>query len=191
MVEIIARCGGIFKFSHVKDVCNPKALHQYLQGQKQLTPLVKKWRGLGEYIYILPRKLTEPYWNLGTQINDYKVYRSLALIGYYVAQANLIMAPEERRRLLPDYPQRAFNGVYYCEDSFDLKTNVVVVDFYKPEAKIYKILEYFHEEMEHKKTPRYHIITNKNRAELLNKINNKYPKLTVEVFQNEKLLNIL
>ena len=187
MMKIIAECGGIWKPSIVKGLTNPESFFRWMSKNDNLIPLFRRYKGRGEWVYRLPKKVLEPYWHLVPKdINKYAIFRSFALILYYQKEMNLPLKSADFDRYVGDFPRRPFNGVYYTID-YDLHPIAIIVDFYRPVKKIIEIIGGMRLPFQLNRSPYFHILTNKNRVELANAIDEKYEYEQVEVFSFQEL----
>jgi hypothetical protein len=84
-----------------------------------------------------------------------------------------------------DFPRRPFNGVYYTIDE-ELHPIVIIVDFYRPVKKIIEIIGAMRLPWQLNRSPYFHILTNKNRVDLANAIDEKYEYEQVYVYHYDQ-----
>jgi hypothetical protein len=152
-----------------------------------LLPFIKKFRGEGEWVYRLPQKLLFPHWHFTPKdINEYAVFRSFALLLYYQKETNLPLKSEDFDRYVGDFPRRPFKGVYYTIDE-ELHPIVIILDYYRPVKKLVEMIGSLRLPMSPERSPYFHILTNKNRVELMTAIEEKYEYEQVQAFSFEEL----
>ena len=140
MLNVIAQCGGIWKYSVIKGLIKPATFRVWMNRQNYIIPVMRRWKGQGAWIYRLPNKFVERYWQLVPKhINEYAIYRSFALLLYYQEEWNLPLKNEAFSRYVGEFSRRPFNGVYYTIDE-ELHPIVIIVDFYRPVKKIIEII---------------------------------------------------
>lgn len=190
MLNVIAQCGGIWKYSVIKGLIKPATFRVWMNRQNYIVPVMKRWKGQGEWIYRIPNKFVERYWQIVPKhINEYAIYRSFALLLYYQEERNLPLKNEAFTRYMGDFPRRPFNGVYYTIDE-ELHPIVIIVDFYRPVKKIIEIIGAMRQPLQLDRSPYFHILTNKNRVDLANAIEEKYEYEQVYVFHYDKLKSV-
>ena len=187
MLKIIAKCGGIWKPSILKGLTNSASFVRWMREKGYIIPLIRRYKAQGEWVYRLPKKVLEPYWHLVPRdINEYAIYRSFALILYYEKETNLPLKSEDFDRYVGDFPRRPFNGVYYTIDE-ELHPIVIIVDYYRPVKKLIEMIGSLRLPMSPERSPFFHILTNKNRVDLMNEIEKKYEYEQVQAFSFEEL----
>ena len=190
MLSVIAQCGGIWKYSVIKGLIKPATFRVWMNRQDYIIPVMRRWKGQGEWIYRIPNKFVERYWQIVPKhINEYAIYRSFALLLYYQEEQTLPLKNESFSRYVGDFPRRPFNGVYYTIDE-ELHPIVIIVDFYRPVKKIIEIIGAMRLPWQLNRSPYFHILTNKNRVDLANAIDEKYEYEQVYVYHYDQLNNI-
>jgi hypothetical protein len=117
MTFIIARCGGYFKPSILEGLVNPRSYLNHLRRHGELLPLVRRYRGCGEYIYYLPRKHVTRWWRYGAdEANENNLFKSFAYLLHYKRTGLLPSTKELFTQQFPNMPNRTFNGVNFCKD---------------------------------------------------------------------------
>ena len=191
-IDIISRCGGYYKSSILEGLISPRALFDYLKRRNELLPLFKRARCQGELIYYLPPKYVVPWWNYRPhEVNEYGLFRSFALLLYFKDTLNLPFTGQLLKSQYPDHPKRTYNGVYR---SFDEETNsnyLLIVDYFKSNKKLLSIIDSFRAYFKPRVSPEYHIITPRNKRELLSVLSFKRPSEIIQVYSYQQLHKIV
>lgn len=188
MIDIIARCGGYFKSSVIKDMIIPDSFYEYLKRKKELNPLFKRAHCHGELVYYLPPKYVQPFWNYRpNEVNEYGLFKSFALLRYYNETMNLPYTRELLRKTFPNHPHRTFNGVYPTIDLDDDEKVIIILDYFRTETKMISIINSFREVFDPRRSPSFHIVTPRDRLPLKNALDKKRSKEKIEVYSYPEL----
>lgn len=191
-VDIVARCGGYFKASIIKNLTVPKSFFRYLSRKNELNLLFYRARCQGELIYFLPPKYVTPWWNYKPrEVNEYGIFRSFALILYFVETVNLPYTRQDLKKAFPKETRRIFNGVYWTVDENTDEQILIVVDYYKTEKKLLSIIDAYRNEFTPAKSPIFHIVTFRPKFPIIDRLQGKRPTERIEIFSYPELKKLV
>jgi len=190
-VEVISRCGGLYKPSILSKITNPVSFMKYLKRRNELHVVLKRYRGVGEYVYALPEKYINRYWRHKTsEIHEFMLFKSIALLLYYSKENNLPYTKALFKKHFSDLPKRAPNGVFPTIDDYDDSRIIIILDYFRTLKHILEVVDIYRRPLKNTLNPRYHIVTGRSKEYW----NEKFMKIktdeVIEIFSFEELKKV-